>query len=48
MPVNFVAKIILLIAAVISILLPRQEAVKIVNIILLAFTLYVACFRREK
>lgn len=45
MPVNFVAKIILLITAVISILFPQDIAVKIISVTLLSFTLYVALFR---
>ena len=45
MPVNFVAKIILLITAVVSILFPQDIAVKIISVILLSFTLYVALFR---
>jgi hypothetical protein len=45
MPINFVAKIMLLIATIVSILFPQDIAVKIISVILLSFTLYVALFR---
>lgn len=45
MPVNDVAKIILLITTVVSVLLPQDVAVKIISVILLFFTLHVALFR---
>lgn len=45
MPVNFVAKIMLLITTVVGILFPQDIAVKIISITLLSFTLYVAVFR---
>lgn len=45
MPVNDVAKIILLITAIVSVLFPQEIAVKIISVILLSFTLYVALFR---
>lgn len=45
MPVNFVAKIILLITTIVSVLFPQDVAVKIISVILLFFTLYVALFR---
>lgn len=45
MPVNFVAKIILLITTIVSVLFPQEIAVKIISVTLLSFTLYVALFR---
>lgn len=45
MPVNFVAKIILLITTIVSILFPQDVAVKIISVTLLSFTVYVALFR---
>ena len=45
MPVSFVARIMLLIAAIVSILFPQDMAVKIISVMLLSFTLYVALFR---
>lgn len=45
MPVNSVAKIILLITAIVSVLFPQDMAVKIISITLLSFTAYVALFR---
>ena len=45
MSVNSVAKIVLLITTIISVLFPQDIAVKIISVILLSFTLYVALFR---
>lgn len=45
MPVNFVAKIILLLTTIVGILFPQDIAVKIISVILLSFTAYVALFR---
>lgn len=45
MPVNFVAKIILLITTIVSVLFPQEITVKIISVTLLSFTLYVALFR---
>ena len=45
MPVNFVAKITLLITTIVSVLFPQDIAVKIISVTLLSFTLYVALFR---
>lgn len=45
MPVNFIAKIILLITTIVSVLLPQDVAVKIISVTLLSFTAYVALFR---
>ena len=45
MPVNFVARIVLLITTMVSIIFPQDMAVKIISVTLLSFTLYVALFR---
>jgi hypothetical protein len=45
MPVNFVAKITLLITTIVSVLFPQDVAVKIISVTLLSFTAYVAIFR---
>ena len=46
MPVHFVARIVLLITTIVSVLFPQDVAAKIISVILLSFTLYVACFRK--
>ena len=45
MPVNDVAKIILLITTIVSVLFSQEIAVKIISVTLLFFTLYVALFK---
>lgn len=45
MSVNSVAKIVLLITTIISVLFPQDIAAKIISVILLFFTLHVALFR---
>ena len=46
MPVYLVARTVLLIATIVSVLFPQNVAAKIISVILLSFTLYVACFRK--